>query len=244
VTFVAVAWNEAERAPALLTTAVGWFTHLTIGVQASTDGTYEVVKQYVNRERDRIIQHPHYGYGERSMRDLIASSETDWVFVVAFDEMPDVDLLQSLESAVAYCEATGSDAAWIPFQSMVEGINYTEQHGHLRLFRRELGWPSSLHSRPRGRDEVWWPYGHIRHVRSLDEMMQDYLRYYRIGHGNAGWDRHNVQMMRDACTAVAERDGWDQITAYEWWPEVRALAFKEETPWLTKPVSRSSRARR
>lgn len=224
--FVAVAWNEAKRAPALLELAREWFTHLVIGVQKSTDGTLDIVQRYADRPGDRIIRHPHYGFGDASMPDLVAAAQTPWVFVVAFDEIPSAELLQTLWSATAYAELDRADAFWIPFHSIVEGIEYTEQHGHLRLFKRSLGWPKTLHSRPTGRHEVWWPHGVIRHERSLDEMMQDYLRYYDLGRGNRGWEAHNRQMMHDACASVAERRGWDFVEGHDWWPQVREIAFR------------------
>lgn len=223
--FVAVAWNEERRAPKLLELAREWFTRMVIGVQESTDGTLSIVRSLADRSTDQVIEHPHHGFGDASMPDLISHAKTPWVFVVAFDEMPDLELLQSLWSATAYADAIGADAIWIPFRSIVEDIEYNEQHGHLRLFRRSLGWPRTLHSRPAGRKEIWWPHGVIRHERSLDEMMQDYLRYYELGRGNRGWENHNRQMMHDACEGVAAMKGWDFVEGHEWWPKVRQIAF-------------------
>lgn len=228
ISFVGVAWNEAERAPDLLALAHEWFTHTVVGVQESTDGTLAIAREILNRKSDQIIEHPHYGFGDRSMPDLIRSAETDWVFVLAFDELPELELLKSLMSAVALAERIRVDAWWVPFASFVEGIEYTEQHGHLRLFKRRLGWPEGLHSRPAGKNEAWWPFGKIVHTRSLDEMMWDYLRYYQLGKGNRSWEAHNTLMMHDACASVADRFGWDYVMQHDWWPQVARIAFTKE----------------
>lgn len=225
--FVAVAWNEADRAPRLLELARHWFTHLVIGVQESSDDTLAIARDYASRPGDQVIEHPHFGFGDASMPDLVGLAKTPWVFVVAFDELPNDELLESLWSATAYAERVGGDGIWIPFESIVEDVGYEEQHGHLRLFRRSLGWPKTLHSRPQGRHELWWPYGKIRHERSLDEMVRDYLRYYELGRGNTGWERHNLLMLHDACAGVAAVKGWDFVQAFEWWPEVKRLAFSK-----------------
>lgn len=250
ITFTAVAWNEEARAEKLLTLARHWFSHMVVGVQESTDATLEIAGVIVDRDTDQLIQHPHYGTGDASMHDLVRRVKTDWAFVVAFDELPDSELLESLSSVAAIADLKGYDAVWVPFISIVEGVEYTEQHGHLRLFRSQLRWPRTMHSRPTGSREIWWPHGHILHERSLDEMMRDYLRIYQLGRGNTGWERHNTLMMHDACVTVAARVGWNQVTTYDWWPEVRDIAFTEETPWLDEtgpiqnPRSTSSRRRR
>lgn len=222
ITFVGVAWNEEQRAYDVLHLARDWFTHTVVGVQESTDRTLDIALEILDRPTDKIIEHPHYGYGDRSMPNLISNVTTKWAFVLAFDEMPDTELLESLGETK---HAGKTDAYWIPFTSYVEGIEYTEQHGHLRLFRQHLGWPITLHSRPKGKYEAMWPTGRIIHTRSLDEMMQDYLRYYEIGRGNPGWDNHNRLMMHDACTSVASVHGWDFVKHHEWWPLVESIAF-------------------
>lgn len=246
ISFVAVAWNEEERAPDLLALAREWFTHIVVGVQESTDRTLAIAKEIASRPTDKVIEHPHHGYGDRSMPHLIREADTDWVFVVAFDEMPDDVLLKSLRSATALGDKIGVDAWWVAFQSFVETAEYEEQHGHLRLFHRRLGWPEGLHSRPAGRKEAWWPYGKIVHQRSLDEMIRDYLRYYRLGRGNPSWDKHNVLMIHDACASVAEKLSWTFVMEHDWWPEVAKLAFtKEELDARTErgPAQRARRHR-
>jgi hypothetical protein len=225
-TFVGVAWNEEQRAPALLTMAREWFAKIVVGVQKSDDRTLEIAQSIANRPGDQVVKHTHYGFGDASMPDLIAKVKTPWVFVVAFDEMPDDELLGCIGLATSYAEQNGHDGLWIPFKSIVEESVYTEQHGHLRLFRQSLGWPKTMHSRPEGKSEAWWPYGSIVHERSLDEMMIDYLRYYELGKGDKGWVAHNKLMMHDACVVIAESKGWDFVKAHEWWPRVEAIAFK------------------
>jgi hypothetical protein len=224
-TFVAVAWNEEVRAPRLTSLAKEWFLNTVVGVQQSTDNTLVIVRSTLDRPTDNIIKHPHYGFGDASMHDLLSRVRTPWTFVVAFDELPDLELLESIPDAIKWAEGKCHDALWINFNSIVEGVGYDEQHGHLRLFKSSLGWPQKLHSRPVGRSEAWWSTGRIDHERSLDEMMRDYLRYYAKGKGDKGWDTHNKLMMHDACTVIAESKGWDFVKSHEWWPQVEAIAF-------------------
>jgi hypothetical protein len=163
------------------------------------------------------------------MPDLIHAVKTRWAFVVAFDEWPSTELLTSLQSATAYAEGSGIDAYWIRFESITEGIQSSDtQAGHLRLFESRLEWPRTMHSRPAGRSEATWPFGHITHERSLDEMMRDYLRYYELGKGKSSWEAHNKLMMHDACVVIADHLGWEYVMHHAWWPEVKALAFSEE----------------
>lgn len=244
ITFVAVAWNEEVRAPDLLALAREWFSHMVIGVQESTDGTLHIARQFANRPTDRVIEHPHYGFGDKSMPELVKAAETPWVFVVAFDELPDAELLKCLRSATALADSIRVDAWWVSFASFVDGIEYTEQHGHVRLFKRSLGWPETLHSRPTGTNEAWWPYGKIIHERSLDEMIRDYLRYYRLGRGNRGWDAHNLLMIHDACASVAKEKGWPYVQLHDWWPEVARIAFTKEELNARSECGPSQRPRR
>ena len=229
-TFVTVAWNEERRIGPLLDLAKEWFPAIVVGVQESQDRTLEIAEASANRARDRVLREPHLGFGEASMPRLIEAAKTPWVFSVACDELPSLDLLESLDSAMAYAMQERAGGVWINFRSIVEGVEYNEQHGHLRLFRSGLGWPQTLHSRPKAKIEIWWPYGHIRHERSLDEMMQDYLRYWDLGRGNKGWERHNREMMHDACEGVAQAKGWGFVQSFGWWPAVKEIAFKEENP--------------
>jgi hypothetical protein len=72
---------------------------------------------------------------------------------------------------------------------------------------------------------MWWPYGYIKHERSLNEMILDYLRYYDMGKGNRQWEEHNKLMMHDACVVIANDKGWDFIKSHDWWPTVKEIAF-------------------
>lgn len=225
---VMVVWNEEERLGRLLEYCREFFTSFVIGVQDSKDATLEIAKTWANRPTDQVIPDRHWGYGDASMPMLVQATKTQWAFVVAGDEWPSLELLNSLWSATEYAHLSGADAIWVEFQSIIEGVSYDEQHGHLRLFQSRLGWPQTLHSRPMSSNGIWWPIGHIRHERSLDEMVQDYLRYYERGLGNSGWERHNLLMIHDACTAVAQRHGWEFVTRHAWWPEARRLAFAED----------------
>lgn len=227
ISLLIVAWNEEERIGSLIESLKPWFTNTVVCVQESSDDTLQIAKGLLDRPGDLLLEDRHWGHGDASMPRMVSATGTEWCFCVACDETPDLELLQSLHSATAYA-GDRFDGVWVPFRSWVEGVEYTEQHGHLRLFKRKIGWPKTLHSRPEPRRALWWPFGAVEHRRSLDEMMQDYLRYYQIGKGNKGWERHNLAMMHDACVSVAQRYGWGYVKKYEWWPYIAALAFKEE----------------
>ena len=225
--YVGAAWNEEVRAARLLTLMREWFPHLLVAVQESTDRTLEIVRSIACRPTDVVLEHPHMGYGDASFPDLISRVPTGWVFVVSFDETPSLDLLEAIAPVTAWADDHGVDSFTIPFHSTIEGDDYTnEQDAHVRLFRRELTWKPTLHNEPQGRRTAELREGYIQHDRSLDEMIRDYLSYWKVGQGNAGWTTHNRRMMHDACAAVAKAKGWDFVTSFPWWPEVEAIAFR------------------
>jgi hypothetical protein len=228
ITVALVAWNEEARLEPLLSHLRPYFECIAIGVQASSDRTGEIAAEWA----DVLVYDDHRGYGDATFGPrLLPQVRAKWTFKVDCDEWPSDDLLSSLSSATWYAEANGLDGVWVPFHSSVDGIEYEEQHSHLRLFETGLGWPGLLHSRPGTNNTCLWNVGHIRHDRSLDEMMQDYLRYWKAGHAQASWDEHNRLMMYWACIGTARVKGWDEIRAYPWWPEVEAIAFIDEKPW-------------
>lgn len=231
ITAAMVVWNDQTRLHQLLDLLRPYFETLAVVVQQSEDKTLSVAREYA----DTVTTDAHRGYGDASFGPLLLPLiKTPWTFKVDVDEWPSLDLLESLRSATWLCEQRPetSDGAWIPFRSSVDGIEYEEQHGHLRLFKTQLGWPATLHSRPSTSHSLYWHTGHIRHDRTLDEMMQDYLRYWNVGRGNEGWDAHNKLMMYHACLGTAEKKGWDYVKAFDWWPRVEAIAFQEDKPWL------------
>lgn len=230
ITVALVAWNEQARLGKLLDRLRGYFETIAVVVQDSNDDTARVAREYA----DIFVTDRHHGFGDASFGPrLLPRIKTPWTFKVDCDEMPDHALLESLSSATWYAEANGLDGIWVPFKSWVDGIEYTEQHGHLRLFKTVLGWPPTLHSRPPTEQTAFWTTGHVWHERTLDEMMRDYLRYWRAGRGNPGWEDHNRLMMYWACLGTAAVKGWDYIRAFEWWPDVKAISFTQEQPWLT-----------
>jgi len=229
ITFTLVAWNEEARLPALLARVRPVFSRLIVGVQESDDDTLAIARAYA----DVVIEDAHQGYGDATYPKLQERVETPWTFKLDADEWPSDDLLVSLSHATWTCQYHERDGAWIPFHSWVEGVEYTEQHAHLRLYRTVYAWPGMLHSRPSVNDQkaILWKHGHIDHARSLDEMMQDYLRYWDAGQGNRGWEDHNRLMMYHACTGSAARYGWEYVRSFPWWPRVESIAFVEEQPW-------------
>lgn len=228
VTATLVAWNEAPRLKPLLKHLRPFFDTIVVGVQQSEDATQAIAELYA----DKVVTDRHHGYGDATYGPLVLPLvETEWSFKVDCDEKPTVELLESLGDALAYADDRGLDALWIPFRSAVDGGEYNEQHAHMRLFRTRLGWPASLHSRPPTDNAELWDHGYIRHDRSLDEMMQDYLRYWSVGRGNPGWDEHNRLMMYWACTGTANIKGWEYVRSFPWFPQVEAIAFRQEKPW-------------
>ena len=233
ISLLVVAYNESERIEALLTYLRPYFVHSVICVQDSSDETLDIARRVMNRPGDQVLTDRHWGHGDASFPKMVKATTTRWAFVVSCDEWPTTDLMDSLWSALAVAELDPgtNEAVWFRFRAWIDDLEASEG-AHLRLFKSHIGWPRSLHSRPMTRRAIGWSHGWFEHRRSLDEMMRDYLSYQRVAKGNPGWDRHNREMMRGACVFVAERKGWDEVLAYEWWPEVRAQAFAaEETPW-------------
>jgi len=179
-----------------------------------------------------VVEDKHHGFGDATYGPkVLPNVATEWSFKVDCDEWPTRKLLDSLGSAVIYADAHGLDGLWIPFRSAVDGGEYKEQHAHLRFFRTKIGWPATLHSRPPTDNAEIWNHGYIRHNRTLDEMMQDYLRYWTAGLGNEGWEEHNRLMMYWACKGTANIKGWDYVRSFPWWPQVEAISFNQEQPW-------------
>jgi len=227
ITAALVVWNEERRIGPLLDYLRPFFATLGVVVQESSDNTERVVREYA----DIIVQDQHRGYGDASFGPrLLPHIRTPWTLKIDADEWPNEELLRSLSSATWYAEHHQLDGIWVSFRSAVDGIEYTEQHGHLRLFKTHVGWPSSLHSRPMIENTAFWHTGYIRHDRSLDELEQDYLRYQRIAQGHSQWMEHNAMMMRSACMGTAAVKGWEYVKSHAWWPEVLAVAFSGEDP--------------
>jgi hypothetical protein len=225
VSLLIVAWNEEKRIGGLIELLKSWFTEFVVCVQESDDDTLDIAKALL--PENMVTQDKHWGHGDRSFPMMVSRAKTPWCFVVSCDETPNTDLLQSVRSATALAEADRhtSEAVWVNFVSTIEGVEVPEQSAHLRIFKTHVGWPNTLHSRPGTNKGYLWPYGFISHDRSLDEMVKDYLSYYEVGRGNAGWDAHNLMMMREACKFIARDKGVEYVTKYEWWPDVQVLAF-------------------
>lgn len=223
-----VLWNEAHRLERLIARLRPYVSEIVVGVQESTDGTLELAQKLA----DRVVIDRHWGYGDKTFGPLVLPAVTKpWTVKVDGDELPSVELLESLGEAVATCEREGRDGAWIRFRSWVEDEEWMQDHSHLRLFRTRLGWPDTLHSRPMTENTlVWFNRGWIEHKRSLDEMVRDYLNYYKAGIHNPQWVEHNRLMMGEACKGTAAIKGWEYVKSFPWWPEVRAIAFPEGEP--------------
>ncbi len=228
-TAVSVIWNEEARIGKLLSRLQPYFDHIVVCVQASSDRSLEIARNMA-REGDVVIPDEHRGFAEASTDVVAPAVRTAWAFVFSADEWPSDDLLSSLQTIIEYADRHAYQGVWVPFRSTIEGVPFEEQRGHLRILRRELGWPTAMHTRPKAARSFWCPRGQIDHDRSLDEMVRDYLRYLELGRGNRLWERHNMLMIRNACSTIAARHGWEYVTAHGWWPQVREVAFSEPSP--------------
>lgn len=223
-----VVWNDERRLKKLLKHMRPYFERIVVGVQASPDATLAVAELYA----DKVVRDIHHGFGDATYGPLVLpEAHTEWSFKVDADEWPNEELLKSLGDATKDAHVNGKDGMYIEFKSAIDGGEYNEQHFHLRLFRTRLGWPATLHSRPPTENTGTWRVGHIRHDRTLDEMISDYLNYYRIGRDNRQWEEHNRMMMYWACCGTANIKGWDYVRSFPWWSQVEAISFKHEQPW-------------
>lgn len=226
VAFVGVYWNCEERVEKLLTYVRPYFKYLCVAVQKSDDNTLEVCK----RLADIVIEEPWHGRGDPSFQRVLDKIGTPWSFVVSDDEWPSPDLLDSFQDLADRLHVEEKDGAWFHFTSTIDGFDFTrEGDSHLRFFRSNLKWPSTPHARVMTDNTIHWPVGSIAHDRSLDEMMEDYVRRFDLTAENPRWDTiqaHNVRMIEGACRAVAERKGWEYVQSFGWWPRVRDIAFE------------------
>ena len=225
VSLLTVAYNEEERIGHLIEVLKPYFDRTVFCVQESTDRTLDICRELLNRPGDTVLTDAHWGHGDKSFPRMVSAAMTRWCFVVSCDEMPDSVLLDSISTAIAVTESEmlHNEGIWVPFRSWIDDIETEGDFGHLRIFRRSVGWPDTLHSRPMTSKSIWWPHGYIAHRRSLDEMMIDYLSYFERGRGNLGWEKHNRAMMNDACAFVAAVKGWAYVMQYPWWDRVREI---------------------
>lgn len=231
VALVGAFWNCADRAERLLTEMRPWFRRIAIAVQESPDDTLERVRSIA----DVAIPDKWHGHGNISFQKAINEAKTPWCFLISDDEMPDEQLLAGMQEMLDQAARDNLDGFWFHFHSTIEGHEFTrEQDNHLRLFKTRWGWPSTIHSRPMipQNRTAFWPHGRgcISHDRTLDEMMRDYVRRYRIGQGNKGWEAHNARMMFSACIAVGRFTGAEFIRGHDWWPDVERIGFAGKQP--------------
>lgn len=232
VSLLIVAWNEGHRIEKLLGYLKPYFVNTVICVQQSDDDTLAIARTVMDRPTDQVIEDVHWGHGDASFPKMLKHTRTPWSLVISCDEWPSEEVLDSIWSATAMAKIESVEAVWFTFRTWIDDLEASGAT-QLRLFKTRVGWPGTLHSRPMTNKAIGWPFGVIEHRVTFDEMMRDYLSYYRVGKGHPSWEDHNTFMMRSACVFIAERKGWDEVTKYEWWPQVRDLAFGKETPWET-----------
>lgn len=236
ISSITVAWMEEDRIEALLRRMEGVFASRVLVVQKGTDRTLEIARDLLGPD-DVLIEDEHHGYGDPSLPLAVAQVRTPWVFKIDCDEWPDDDLLRSLGHAawLANSREDTNEGVWFPMYESFEGFRREGNATHLRLFRKYVGWPPMLHSRPMTERSLLWPYGYILHDRSLTEIMVDYLRYLDIGRDSPKWTEANLLIMRDACETVARDRGWAYVQSFDWWPTVEATIYKERKPWQHLP---------
>lgn len=233
VAFCGAYWNCADRLEKLLTHVRPWFRTISIAVQESPDDTLAVAR----RLADVVVEDKWQGRGDPSFGKAVRASGRPWAFVISDDEWPSEALLDSFQDLVSKLIREQKDGAWVHFVSTINGHDFTrETDEHLRLFRSKIPWPTSQHARPMTDNTIRWrpsKEAFVRHDRSLDEMMTDYVRRYEIGQREAATDQqmaHNQRMMRSAVDAVARLEGWDAIRAAEWWESVVKYAYGGTAP--------------
>lgn len=228
VTFTGAYWNCAERLESLLTYVRPWFTNIVVVVQKSPDDTLKVAQDLA----DQVFEDRWHGRGDPSIHRAVNKVKTRFAFVISDDERPSPDLLDSFQELAETLVAEGKDGAWIPFHSSIDGIDFTkEAQGHLRFFSPKIPWPSTPHARPMTDNTLFWDHGYVDHDRTLDEMMQDYVRRYDLTGKEPSWGQmqaHNVKMIRSASSAIGERKGWPYVKSFDWWPRVMDIAYDED----------------
>lgn len=228
VTFAGGYWNCGERLEKLLTYVRPWFRNIVVVVQESPDNTLEVARSLA----DVVIEDKWHGRGDPSIHLAVKNVKTKFAFVVSDDEWPSEDLLNSFQDLVNEMRHKSRNGAWIKFESWIDGYDFTKGDQHLRFWETHISWPPEPHARPATDNTLFWETGFIKHDRSLDEMMVDYVRRYEMGLDNPKWSPtvqpHNQKMMHSATRAIAERRGWDYVKAFEWWPKVREYAWDGE----------------
>jgi hypothetical protein len=229
ITLVIVAHNEEARLPTLLERVRHHFTRVVIAVQRSSDSTEKIARKWA----DEVVLDEHHGFGDASMPKLMHKVRSRWAFRLDADEMPSPALLWTMSNATWWAEREGAQGIWIPYHSSVEGMVYEQEHSHLRLWETIVPWPPLLHSRPDPERQILWTTGRIDHTKTLDEFVDGYLSYLRVGRDNPSWTEHNLSQLQNVCRAAAARYGWSHVTQRPWWPEVVAEVFDGRDPSAT-----------
>ena len=131
---ILIAYNEADRIDACLSSVAGWADEIIVFDNGSTDGTIDIAKKYT----DKVFVTDWPGYGKQKQRAL-EKARYNWVFSIDADEQMTAALKNEIDKKLSSNPAeTGFS---VPWQVMI--YNKRIDFGHngrapLRLFRRDL----------------------------------------------------------------------------------------------------------
>ncbi|MDH5518728.1 MAG: glycosyltransferase [Gammaproteobacteria bacterium] len=131
---ILIAYNEADRIDACLSSVAGWADEIIVLDNGSNDGTPELAKKYT----DKVSITDWPGYGKQKQRAL-EQAQYEWVLSIDADEQVTPALKNEIDKLI---DSDPVETGFcIPWQVMI--YNKRIDFGHngrapLRLFRREL----------------------------------------------------------------------------------------------------------
>jgi|GEM_PF-4601869 len=198
LSLVIVTYNEEQRIEACLRDAAPWVDEIILVDQSSTDRTLSVAQETLidltcapstkpQLLRSYAILDQHHGYCEAS-RAFAASHQTgDWSLVIDADETLSESCKRQLRNLIQEAESRGWDGYRLKRVTSIEGeFMYRPDDVHFRLYRkRRAVYLNVLHSAPQPLDGgarlgPTPEYCALEHHKTLEEQLEDELRYERI----------------------------------------------------------------
>ncbi|MDH5393680.1 MAG: O-antigen ligase family protein [Gammaproteobacteria bacterium] len=131
---IVIAYNEADRIEACLSSVAGWADEIIVLDNGSTDGTIDLAKKY----SDKVFVTDWPGYGKQKQRAL-DKAQYEWVLSIDADEQVTAALKNEIDKQIS---ANPVETGFcIPWQVMIYDKRIDFGHNGrapLRLFRREL----------------------------------------------------------------------------------------------------------